>query len=208
MRICNLSVASIGLTKNGELRPFNFPFKSLKSQWRRGVINVLRKHFHELILPSELSERIKDKKDWTKVLDNEYKKTWQVNIAKKTSHKAHTTQYLGRYLKKPPIAASRLQHYVDESVEIEFLDHRTNKTQLKKLTQFELIGLILSHVPEKHFKMIRYYGFLSNRLRGSMLPVIYEKLGQTVDIVKGPSYAAMLMGYVNVDPFKCILNAF
>ena len=23
--------------------------------------------------------------------------------------------------------------------------------------------------------------------------------------MKGPSYAAMLMGYVNVDPFKCIL---
>ena len=38
-----------------------------------------------------------------------------------------------------------------------------------------------------------------------MLPIIYEKLGQTVEIVKGPSYAAMLMGYVNVDPFKCIL---
>ena len=121
------------------------------------------------------------------------------------SHKAHTTRYLGSYIKKPPIAGTQLRHYVDESVEIDYLDHKTKTIRVKKLTQFELIARILSHVPEKFFKMIRYYGFLSNRLRGRLLPIIYEKLGQTVKTVTGPGYAAMLKGYVNVDPYQCIL---
>lgn len=201
----HLSVAAIGVTDKGEIRLFHFPFKALKKQWRYGVISLLRKHFHELTLPAQLAERIKDEKDWRDLLDKQYQKTWQVNIAKKTSHKAHTTQYLGRYLKKPPIAGARLKHYVDESVEIEYLDHRTKKLSDLNLSQFELIARILSHVPEKHFKMIRYYGFLSNRLRGRLLPIIYDKLEQEVEITEGPSYAAMLMGYVKVDPFKCIL---
>ena len=201
----HLSVADIGLTQRGEIRPFKFSFKTLHKKWRYGVITLLRQHFPKLILPPELKAKVNDKKSWNKVLDKEYKKTWQVNIAKTTSHKAHTTQYLGRYLKKPPIAGSRLRHYVDESVEIDYLDHKTKTIRGKQLTQFELIARILSHVPEKFFKMIRYYGFLSNRLRGSLLPIIYEKLGQAVKKVTGPSYAAMLKGYVNVDPYKCIL---
>lgn len=201
----HLSIAAIALTAKGEIRRFTFPFKSIKKQWRYGVIDLLRAHFPELILPDALSQKVNDKKDWDKVLDKEYKKNWQVNIAKKTSHKAHTTQYLGRYLKKPPIAGSRLRHYVNESVEIDYLDHRTNQVRQQTLSQSELIARILSHVPEKHFKMLRYYGFLSNRLRGRLLPLIYEKLGQLVTLVNAPSYAAMLKGYVNVDPYQCIL---
>ncbi len=201
----HLSLADIGLTEQGELRPFRFSFKNVQKKWRYGVISLLRHHFSELTLPEELIEKVTDKKSWNKVLDKEYKKTWQVNIAKKTSHKAHTKRYLGSYIKKPPIAGAQLKHYVDESVEIEYLDHNTKTISGKKLTQFELIERILSHVPEKFFKMIRYYGFLSNRLRSRLLPIIYEKLEQTVKPVTAPSYAAMLKGYVNVDPYQCIL---
>ena len=81
----------------------------------------------------------------------------------------------------------------------------TKQARALALSQMELIARMLSHVPEKFFKMVRYYGFLSNRLRGSLLAVLYEKLEQTVKEVVPPSYAAMLKNYVNVDPYKCIL---
>lgn len=29
-----------------------------------------------------------------------------------------------------------------------------------------MIGRYISHIPSRHFKMVRYYGFLSNRKRG------------------------------------------
>lgn len=31
----------------------------------------------------------------------------------------------------------------------------------------EMLGRYISHIPAKHFKMVRYYGFLSNRKRAS-----------------------------------------
>ncbi|NJD85824.1 hypothetical protein EWM60_13325, partial [Candidatus Erwinia dacicola] len=30
------------------------------------------------------------------------------------------------------------------------------------------IGRYISHVPARHFKMVRYFGFLANRKRGSV----------------------------------------
>jgi len=33
-----------------------------------------------------------------------------------------------------------------------------------------------SHIPARHFRMVRYYGFLANRKRGRLLPKVYEAL--------------------------------
>ena len=69
-----------------------------------------------------------------------------------------------------------------------------------------LIERMIEHIPDKHFKMIRYFGFLSNRRRGEMLPKVYDALGiAPKDAPEMPGYAAMLKGYVKVDPFECIL---
>ena len=39
---------------------------------------------------------------------------------------------------------------------------------------------MIEHIPDKHFKMIQYYGFLSNRKRGIMLPKVYAALDITL----------------------------
>ena len=36
------------------------------------------------------------------------------------------------------------------------------------------------------FKMIRYYGFLANRVRGKLLPIVNDLLGLTRNIVVRP----------------------
>ncbi|WP_240726352.1 MULTISPECIES: transposase [unclassified Escherichia] len=57
-----------------------------------------------------------------------------------------------------------------------YYDHRTQQYRQQTLTQEEMIGRYISHIPEKHFKMVRYYGFLSSRKRGELLPKVYEAL--------------------------------
>lgn len=57
-----------------------------------------------------------------------------------------------------------------------YYDHRTQQYRQQTLTQEEMIGRYISHVPAKHFKMVRYYGFLSGRKRGELLPKVYEAL--------------------------------
>ena len=201
----HLSLAKIALNKHNDLKVFYFPFKTLVSRWRYGVISLLRNNAETLTLPENLSYLVGDYRRWTQFLDNQYNRYWNVHIAKKTTHKNQTKNYIGRYLKKPPIAASRLKHIFEDDVTFEYLDHYDEKRKQLSLTQREMLIRLLNQIPEKYFKMIRYFGFLSNRLRGALLPVIYEKLGQKLARIKPLRFAAMMKQMLRVDPYQCIL---
>ncbi|APC95815.1 transposase family protein [Francisella tularensis subsp. novicida] len=51
----------------------------------------------------------------------------------------------------------------------------------------EFLERFIKHIPEKSFRMIRYYGFLSNSIRGK-LPKIYQLLGQKPKVKFDISY--------------------
>jgi hypothetical protein len=57
-----------------------------------------------------------------------------------------------------------------------YLDHHTGKHRRQTLSQEDMIGRYISHVPARHFKMVHYSGFLANRKRGTLLPRVYEAL--------------------------------
>lgn len=80
--------------------------------------------------------------------------------------------YLGSYIKRPPLSNARLIHYTGSDVLYEYHDHKTGQTKTINITIFEFLERFTKHIPNKGFRMIRYYGFLSNRLRAKLLPII------------------------------------
>uniref|UniRef100_UPI0037098DB2 transposase n=1 Tax=Enterobacter cancerogenus TaxID=69218 RepID=UPI0037098DB2 len=68
------------------------------------------------------------------------------------------------------MSAAKLKHYSGDVAVHHYYDHRTQQYRQQTLTQEEMIVRYISHIPEKHFKMVLYYGFLSNRKRGELLP--------------------------------------
>ncbi|WP_176360227.1 transposase, partial [Escherichia coli] len=126
---------------------------------------------------------------------------------KKTAGGRNTARYLGRYLKKPPIAASRLAHYNGgASLSFRYLDHKTGETATETLTQRELVARMKQHIPEKFFKMVRYFGFLANRGCGEKLPQVYRALGMDKpEPVAKVCYAQMVKQFLSRDPFECVL---
>jgi hypothetical protein len=87
-----------------------------------------------------------------------------------------------------------------------YYDHRTQQYWQQTLSQEEMIGRYISHIPAKHFKMARYYGFLSNRKRGILLPKVYEALEmEKRKKPKQPGFAALMKEFLCTDPYKCIL---
>ena len=70
------------------------------------------------------------------------------------------TKYVGRYLGRPVIASKRIDHYnkEDDTVMFHYNRHEDNKYVERTLPAIEFIKLLMQHIPEKHFKMIRYYG--------------------------------------------------
>lgn len=68
-----------------------------------------------------------------------------------------------------------------------------------------MIGRYISHIPAKHFKMVRYYGFLSNRKRSELLPKVYEALQMEArKKLEQPGLAALMGEFLRTDPYKCI----
>ncbi len=69
-----------------------------------------------------------------------------------------------------------------------------------------MIRRYISHVPARHFKMVRYSGFLANRKRGSLLPKVYEVPEMTPrKKPEKPGFAVLMKGFLGTDPYQCIL---
>ncbi|MEY0878493.1 transposase [Providencia manganoxydans] len=78
--------------------------------------------------------------------------------------------------------------------------------RVKSLSQKEMIRRYVSHFPVRHFKIIRYYGFLANRKRGSLLQKVYDALDMIhPNVPEKPCFAALMKGFLNTDPYQCIL---
>ena len=70
----------------------------------------------------------------------------------------------------------------------------------------EFIGRFVSHIPDTGFRMIRYYGFLSNRLRGELLPTVRKLLQQKEpEIIAAPSYVQLMIQNFSINPLECTL---
>lgn len=69
-----------------------------------------------------------------------------------------TIKYICRYLGRPPIATSHIDKYDGTFVTFHYTRHEYNKTVSECIPALDFIKRLIVHIPEKHFKMLRYYG--------------------------------------------------
>ncbi|MEI3302868.1 MAG: transposase [Lachnospiraceae bacterium] len=67
-------------------------------------------------------------------------------------------KYIGRYLGRPVIAPSRIDKYDGEMVTFHYNRHEDEQYIEETIPAMEFIQRLIRHIPEKHFKMIRYGG--------------------------------------------------
>lgn len=70
------------------------------------------------------------------------------------------TEYIGRYLGRPVIATSRIDNYdrFSDTVTFHYNRHEDDALVVETIPAIDFINLLIQHIPEKNFKMIRYYG--------------------------------------------------
>lgn len=121
--------------------------------WRYNIINFFRQKYKDntLILPPSLRKLCPDIQSFNKWLNTQYQKFWIVHCGKPSKNHWHNVNYLGRYLKKPPIAQSRLKHYGGDRVVFNFLNHRTNKHEDFECSNNEFIRRFIQHIPPRRF---------------------------------------------------------
>lgn len=114
-----------------------------------------------------------------------------------------TIKYISRYLGRPVIAASRIDKYDGEFVTFHYTRHEDNKTIEECVLAPDFIKRLIIHIPEKHFKMLRYYGIYAKhhkqekKLRRCISP---EKRKFLSSIQDWRTSILLSFGY---DPLRC-----
>jgi hypothetical protein len=75
-------------------------------------------------------------------------------------------RYVGRYVRHPAIAESRLVGYDGQRVTFRWTDHKSNAVRYRTLSVDEFIEALLQHVMEPGFRVVRHYGVYARRTKG------------------------------------------
>lgn len=200
------TVGGISQEKDSWVKDFYFYHDTLKKMWRYEISSLLRKEFKKgaLKLPPELKHinSYNTFCSWTALF---YNKTWVVHLCKQSKNFKANVAYLGKYLKRPPIGETRIKEYDGEFVTYKYLDHYTDTVETMTLPVLDFIARLIAHIPDKNFRNIRYYGFLANRVRGKLMPII-QKLISEKQFAKNKVYTPwrnMIKNTFHYDPLKC-----
>ena len=119
---------------------------------------LLRKSF-QTVLFNELEHHIVPSFKKTKALIYPKDKNGFYIYAKPNLCDTDTVvKYISRYLGRPVIALKRIDSYDGENVTFHYNRHEDNAFVQKTLSALDFIRLLIQHIPEKNFKMTRYYG--------------------------------------------------
>lgn len=92
-----------------------------------------------------------------------------VHKAGRIRHPKHIARYLGRYVRHPAIANSRLTSFDGNNVGFfyeEYIGESKEKIRHDVTMQVDdFISALIQHIPEPQFKMIRYYGAYARRTK-------------------------------------------
>jgi hypothetical protein len=69
----------------------------------------------------------------------------------------------------------------------------------------EFFERFIQHIPDKYFKMTRYYGLFANAVRGKTLPKVYKLLDQKIKDLKNITFQQLSILSFGHDPLKCII---
>lgn len=126
---------------------------------------MLRKRWQHLLL-SKLKKKFANNRQIKALINEIYKKQdkgFYVHAKNRMRNAKGAAQYIGRYVSRPAIAESRIESYDGEKVQFWYERHDNGQKVKVEMPVFEFIGKLLRHIPDRYFKMVRYYGIYSRK---------------------------------------------
>ena len=169
----------------------HFNFKLLRNSFRTVLLNHMEYHIG---------------KSFKKVKSYIYKHCpngFYVYAKPKLSNTKQVVKYIGRYLGRPVIATSRIDNYDGSSVTFHYNRLEDGLLVSETLSACDFIKKLIVHIPEKHFKMIRYYGIYAKQHKNLKLlfpaiPLQKRRLFKSLN-----SWQASLLRSFGINPLRC-----
>lgn len=203
----HVSVTCGGINEHGKWKKISFRKDAMRARWMWNIRQMLLDVWSEgVALPSSLAH-ITPGSQWRSLVLTAGGDYWHVYMSKKTAGGKNTVKYLGRYLKKPPIAGSRLAHYAGgATLSFRYHDHNTGEQATETLTQREIVARLQRQV---HLRQFFFAHPVGQKAKISHHP---EELLRDVllgmdkpEPVSKVCYAQMSRQFLRRDPFECVL---
>ena len=168
-------------------------YESLRKRWQKILLDEV----------TSISGNTKEVKLLKNKLYKEKDKGFYVYAKTEIKSAKTAAKYVGRYVGRPAIAESRILKYDGKNVTYKYTRHEDNKVIVETVHVYEFIKRIIRHIPEKNFKMIRYFGIYSRRSKGKVnfIKMIDKRI---LSIRKSiANWENRILAIAGVDPCKC-----
>jgi putative transposase/transposase-like zinc-binding protein len=166
-----VSAGGLEISSGSWIARLNFDKHEMMLAWRYALLAYLDEAIKSDVLNSDLS-----KDELRKILESEGKRPWNIFIGRLVS-KRIVVDHIGRYIRKPPIAQSRLTRTGDEELEYLAKDTKHQRFTPVRYLKEVFVATLIPHVPDRYRNSMRYFGLLAPRLK-SMLSVVFLLLKQ------------------------------
>jgi hypothetical protein len=160
---------------------FFLPVKVLSRVFRGKFVAGLKKAFRrgQLTFSGNLKP-LAQAPAFRSFLRSLYRNDWVVYAKPPFGGPHHVLNYLARYTHRVAISNHRIVALADGNVTFRWKDYaHHNKQKLMTVTSEEFLRRFLIHVLPLGFVRIRFFGFLANRSRHSLLPLCRQLLAMT-----------------------------
>jgi len=136
-----------GFDKSGRfIRKKFIPFEAMRKTWQYHVLTALKR-----VLPRSRKYR--------RLIDacfKKYKNGFVIHMPEESRIRSRRTiaQYIGRYVRHPAIANTRISEYDGRNVTFWYFDRKKGVKAFITVSVEEFIRRIIQHIPERQFKMI------------------------------------------------------
>lgn len=124
-----------------------FPYKTLRRTWQYQILTRFRK-----TVPDTPENRA-----LIDYLFKAYPNGFYVRAKDRITNKKHMIRYIGRYIRHPAVAESRIEKYDGNNVTFQYVDN-DDITHHVTMAVGEFISAVIGHIPDRQFKTVRYYG--------------------------------------------------
>lgn len=143
-----------GFRKNGKWVDVNiFPYKMLRRSWQYQLL-------------TNMKGEIPDTPENMMLIDSlfqEHPEGFYVRAKDTINNRKGMIRYIGRYIRHPAVAESRISSY--DGREVRFWYEDDEGRHYVTMTVGEFISAVIDHIPDKQFKTIRHYGVYSRGLK-------------------------------------------
>ena len=200
----------------------HFDFTSMRKTWQYEVNTLLLQHFGNQFRKYMDTDYTAHENGFyvsAKYVQNEENNTDGSKKKKNYSKDVKgCVNYMMRYAARPAMAESRIVSYDKETDQVQWFynDHKTEERIDVCETGKELLEKIFIHIPESHFRMVRYYGFYNNKEQ-DLLDKLHEQLGEAQQInstreerkrklkqkMNKLKFCTICLDSYNRDPIRC-----